>query len=105
MSIRISFVGYRDINDKNIFYHLPFNTDVGLVKEVIGRVKADGGDDIPEDVQGGLKMALMQDWTEEAIKRIVLITDAPAHGNQYHQLKRDQYPKGNPAGLNLEALM
>jgi len=50
-------------------------------------------------------MALMQDWTEEAIKRIVLITDAPAHGNQYHQLKRDQYPKGNPAGLNLEALM
>ena len=35
---------------------------------------------MPEDMQGGLKLCLLQDWTEEAVKRVVIITDAPPHG-------------------------
>lgn len=49
----------------------------------------------------------MQDWTVEAAKRVVLITDAPPHGKQYHNYQRygDDYPNGSPDGLILEDLI
>lgn len=57
-------------------------------------------------MQGGLKMCLMQDWTEEAIKRVVIITDAPPHGRQYQNVPcRDDYPEGSPDGIKIEDLM
>lgn len=59
---------------------MPFNENVEEVKTFINKVHADGGGDEPEDMQGGLKLCLLQDWTEEAAKRCVLITDAPPHG-------------------------
>ena len=80
LTVRISFVGYRDIGDTDIFEILPFTNDITKVKTFIGQAIADGGSDIPEDVQGGLKMSLLQDWTQEAAKRVILITDAPPHG-------------------------
>lgn len=49
-------------------------------------------------------MALHQDWTEEASKRVFVICDAPCHGKQYHSVD-DTYPKGSPDGLVLEDLM
>ena len=59
---------------------LPFSDNIDEVKTYISKVSAIGGDDIPEDMQGGLKLCLLQGWTEEAIKRVVIITDAPPHG-------------------------
>ena len=49
-------------------------------------------------------MALLQDWTEEASKRVFMICDAPCHGKQYHDCS-DDFPKGSPEGLVLEDLM
>lgn len=40
----------------------------------------------------------------EATKRVVIITDAPPHGSQYHD-ECDHYPNGSPEGLKLEDLM
>ena len=59
---------------------LPFSDKIDEVKTYISKVCAIGGNDLPEDMQGGLKLCLLQDWTEEAIKRVVIITDAPPHG-------------------------
>lgn len=61
------------------------------MRDFIASVPAEGGDDIPEDVVGGLKLLLMQDWTAEASKKVFLIGDAPTHGQKYHNLK-DNYP-------------
>ena len=80
LSIRVAFVGYRDIKDNRRFEVKSFTDDINQLKTFISKVKADGGADLPEDMQGGLKLCLHQDWTEEAIKRTVLITDAPPHG-------------------------
>jgi len=74
------------------------------VKAFIEATQAEGGDDEPEDLQGGLKLSLLQDWTEEATKRVFIIADAPCHGKQYHTC-RDDYPAGSPDGLVLEDLM
>jgi len=74
------------------------------MRNFIEDVPAEGGADIPEDVAGGLKVLLMQDWTAEASKRVFLIGDAPTHGKKYHGLA-DDYPNGSPEGLNLEELM
>lgn len=57
-------------------------------------------------MQGGLKLSLLQDWTEEASKKVVLITDAPPHGKKYHTYGvSDSYPEGSPDGLVIEDLM
>jgi hypothetical protein len=61
--------------------------------------------DRPEDVQGGLKLSLMQDWTEEAVKRVVLICDAPGHGYYKSEYDTDNYPRGTPDMPSLKTLM
>ena len=105
LKCRVSFVGYRDIKDTRRFELMPFNEDIQAVKKFINGVSADGGADEPEDMQGGLKLCLLQDWTEEAAKRVVIITDAPPHGKQYHNGCGDDYPKGSPEGIVIEDLM
>ena len=83
LKCRVTFIGYRDIKDDRRFEVMPFNENIDEVKTFISAVNAQGGGDMPEDMQGGLKICLLQDWTEEAIKRVVIITDAPPHGRQY----------------------
>ena len=56
-------------------------------------------------MQGGLKLCLMQDWTEEAIKRVVIVTDAPPHGEKVNGGCYDHYPNGSPEGILIEDLM
>ena len=105
MAIRVCFVGYRDIKDRDRFRVCGFSDDISMVKQFIASTNAEGGGDMPEDLQGGLKLALLQDWTAEAAKRVFIITDAPCHGNKYHAGGGDDYPKGSPDGLILEDLM
>jgi len=83
---------------------MSFSDNIDSVKKFIQDTKAEGGADEPEDLQGGLKLALLQDWTEEATKRVFIISDAPCHGKKYHN-SRDDYPQGSPDGLILEDLM
>ena len=64
MKIRVCFIGYRDIRDSVRFEVCPFTEDISQLKQFIAKVKADGGCDHPEDVQGGMKLCLMQDWTK-----------------------------------------
>jgi len=66
-------------------------------------VKARGGDDLPEDVCGGLSEALKLNWSAEK-RLIILIADAPCHGKMFHQLG-DSYPDGDPGGLEPEVLI
>ena len=80
LKIRVCFVGYRDHKDDERFSILPFQEDIQGVKDFMTKVVAEGGKDFPEDVVGGLKMCLMQDWTEEASKKVFFVTDAPCHG-------------------------
>ena len=46
---RVSFVGFRDIKDTRRFEVMPFTEDIDELRTFVGGVKAEGGDDIPED--------------------------------------------------------
>lgn len=104
LKVRVCFIGYRDIKEKERFRVLEFTENIDQVREFIKQSHAIGGGDAPEDVQGGLKLALLQDWTEEATRRVFLICDAPCHGKQYHS-ESDDFPNGSPEGLVLEDMM
>lgn len=81
--IRVAIIGYRDVLDKGRFMELEFTQNIDVAKNFVITFHATSMElnvDRPEDVAGGFKLGLMQDWTEEAIKRAVLICDAPAHG-------------------------
>lgn len=108
ITVRIAFIGYRDITTKSgRFISKSFTENVQDMKFFIALVEADGGEDAPEDVQGGLKLMLMEDWTEEATKQVFMITDAPPHGTHLHNMGAgsDHYPEGSPDGLVFEDLM
>ena len=75
------------------------------MKKFISKVNATGGGDWPEDVTGGLRACLDQDWSIVSKKQVFHIFDAPCHGKKYHGGGGDDYPDGCPKGLVLEDLM
>jgi hypothetical protein len=86
--VRVSFVGYRDIEHKQRFAIMDFSEDLDAVKAFISKVAASSifannskySFDFPEDLQGGLDHALKQNWSADSVKQAFLICDAPGHG-------------------------
>lgn len=103
--VRVCFIGFRDHKDDERFSVCPFTEDVQTVKDFMNNCIAEGGKDIPEDVVGGLKMCLLQDWTSDSIKKVFMIGDAPCHGKKYTGDLDDHYPSVSPEGLTIEDLM
>lgn len=72
----------------------PFTENVDGVKHQIMGLVAHGGDDIPEDVAGALKLASHLEWTG-TVKVLLFATDAPGHG---FTNDADSFPNGDPMG-------
>jgi hypothetical protein len=74
---------YRDNTDDYLTRQSPLSAKTKKVLDFINMQSAGGGGDYPEAVNEGLEEALMQEWSEEAIARIVfLVLDAPPHHDQ-----------------------
>ena len=88
LTVRVSFVGYRDIMINQRFIIKDFNEDLEEVKAFIAKVEANSdrapgaliNNDTAEDVQGGMNEALKQSWSADSVKQTFLICDAPGHG-------------------------
>jgi hypothetical protein len=52
--VKIGFLAYRDLKDKNRFEKQNFTDNIPLLEKFIGGLKAEGGDDECEDVIGAL---------------------------------------------------
>ncbi|CAN0134278.1 unnamed protein product, partial [Laminaria digitata] len=107
LNLRVAFVGYRDFGDKKRFEGpFDFCGEDGLPQLLakLRKIRAYGGDDIPEDVAGGLKHATELSW-KSPIRLCILIADAPCHGRMYHAGIRDRYPNGCPDELDPSKLM
>ncbi len=97
---RLSFIGYRDYEDEEQFIVIPFTFDIESVRNKISLIRALGGNDVPEDVAGAFKKTSELDWQGD-VKTIFFVTDAPAHGTDYHPITLgDRYPRGDPTGLD-----
>eukprot|EP01124_Arcella_intermedia_P017213 TRINITY_DN239_c0_g1_i4.p1 TRINITY_DN239_c0_g1~~TRINITY_DN239_c0_g1_i4.p1 ORF type:complete len:733 (-),score=170.53 TRINITY_DN239_c0_g1_i4:228-2426(-) len=89
-SLRVAFVGYRDLSDKVPFSIYPFTTDLEELREWIASVRAFGGGDKCEDVHGGISKCLKLDW-KNPTKMLFHITDSPSHGANFHNGCLDDY--------------
>ena len=85
-NFRFGSVFYRDKidvpSDKDEYFQ--FTDNMKDLQEKIGKVKAKGGGDTPEDWVGGYEIALNNmKWREDGIKLIIHIADAGAHGKRF----------------------
>lgn len=101
ITVRVCFVGYRDIKDSPRFEVLPFTEDLDAATAFIAKQRAMGGADFPEDVQGGFNKALNMDWKADSAKQVFLICDAPGHGKDICD-SGDNYPNGSPDGYKIQ---
>ena len=104
LTVRISFIGYRDI-DRNLkeeeYVDIDFTEKHEYIKNIISDCKATGGGDTCEDVAGALEKGIKKSWNSKA-RYVILVCDAPAHGNQYNNGESDDFPKGDPKGRNID---
>jgi len=95
VKMRVAYVGYRDFDcsdkDRYDFKDFVEEKDMADLHKFIARSNAMGGGDGPEDVAGGLKMALSLTWKGDT-RIIIHIADAPAHGSEYNGGMGDNYP-------------
>jgi len=101
---RVGCVFFRDHDNKQKRLEgFNFTEDLEYFAERLASVETVGGNDMPEDLLGGLNMSLSYDWKGQN-SFIVLIGDAPCHGTKYHSLD-DCFPEGDPLGLTPEGVL
>lgn len=99
----VSVIGYRDFTDVVHFQTKDFTDNINAIKEFLNNIKAEGGDDDPEDVKGAFIHALFgindkskrlswDDHGEIAGRSILWIADCPPHGCKFVAKKfQDNY--------------
>ncbi|XP_028401291.1 alpha-protein kinase vwkA-like [Dendronephthya gigantea] len=111
LNLRVAFVGYRDhydgdrvCDDEERIISLQFTDNIANFRSFVSIIKVYGGGDAAEDVFGGLEEAGNLEWSSPT--RILFhVTDAPCHGRQYHEDVLDDFPNGDPRGLNAGDLL
>ncbi|CAB1118379.1 unnamed protein product [Ectocarpus sp. CCAP 1310/34] len=90
---------YRDFGDSVQYESFDFHKEYDLHKltKKLEKIKAYGGQDFPEDVAGGLKLATELVWRGN-IRLCILLADAPCHGNVHHTGAGDMFPNCCPMG-------
>eukprot|EP00927_Polykrikos_kofoidii_P059393 TRINITY_DN54552_c0_g1_i1.p1 TRINITY_DN54552_c0_g1~~TRINITY_DN54552_c0_g1_i1.p1 ORF type:complete len:592 (+),score=78.93 TRINITY_DN54552_c0_g1_i1:76-1851(+) len=78
VTLRMGFLGYRDMEDDERFMTFDFTTDPSELRYRLESVRADGGGDTPEDVVGALELVSSFAWRSDQ-RILVHIADAPAH--------------------------
>jgi Mg-chelatase subunit ChlD/uncharacterized protein YegL len=99
MEINFCLVGFRDVGELEPFIVFPragFTKDKAVFRRVVQSLVAHGGDDGPEDLLGALDIAGTQLQWESKIKFLIVITDAPAHGQECNDDPNDRFRYGLP---------
>ncbi|KAI9012392.1 hypothetical protein DFJ74DRAFT_683737 [Hyaloraphidium curvatum] len=104
--LRTAFVGYRDFEPKDAdqsSYEVVEFMAPEYLRERILSVRASGGDDVAEDMLGGLCRVPGLDWQARA-RVMLVIADAPPHGRRFHGGKyTDRFAdKADPNGRRPE---
>jgi hypothetical protein len=77
--VRFGLVIYRDRGDIYLDQVVPFTANLDEFQVALNRVKAEGGGDVPDDLQAALKEAMGMEWNGEGLRLAFVITDAPPH--------------------------
>lgn len=80
LDIRVGMTFYRDNGDAFVTRTYGFTDDMAKARDQLGKQFAGGGGDYPEAMQDALVRAANQKWRPDAIKTLLLVADAPPHG-------------------------
>jgi uncharacterized protein YegL len=109
IEIKFSLIGFRDYGDADQIVCFPadfhFSDDKKAFKTHVQSLQARGGGDGPEDLLGALNVAGTQLKWESSIKYLVVVTDAPAHGQDCNDDPNDRHSTGDPTGLTMRKVM
>lgn len=95
-ALRFGLVAFRDHPPQDTTFitkNFGFTSDVAQIRKNLAGLSATGGGDPPEASTAALAEALNMEWEEDAVKIVVLITDAPPHGIGENM---DAFPDGSP---------
>lgn len=103
--LRLGFVAYKDFKSNPQFLVQDFTSSTSVFSAALAKIKAGGGDDVPEDVFGGLELSTMLSW-ESVSRTMIHIADAPCHGTKYHDLGSggDNYAAGDPLQRDIKEI-
>ncbi|CAF4387464.1 unnamed protein product, partial [Didymodactylos carnosus] len=103
LKLNFAIIGYRDITDNPQYETLNFTHDEDQIIRFLDKLQAKGGNDCPEDVLGALDKCLtLPNWSVSNARFIVLITDAPGHGQDLNDDENDRYKNGT--GLTVDKI-
>ena len=113
--LKVALITYRDFNpfkpilpqehEAGQYGILDFTDDMTIVYLDLDNVRADGGDDIAENMAGALNKVGKLSWPTETsphiTKKVMIIADAPCHGVEFHDINvSDNFPRGCPLGFD-----
>ena len=93
MKFKYGYIFYRDPVDSKDDIHeiIDLTDDEESLPEKIGKIRATGGGDSPEDWVGAYQLANEKISWRDGIKVIIHLADAGAHGNLFTE--NDKYPE------------
>jgi hypothetical protein len=94
LEFQVAVVAYRDFCDNIHYETIDFTTDIKSIENWLAKIEAFGGGDQPEDIQGAFINCFFGvsdkspklSWETSgdiAGRSIILMTDAPAHGDNF----------------------
>ena len=103
IDINLGFIGYKDYINYANYINIEFTQNYETLKNSLNSIKMTTNTDYPEDLEGRIELAFINNWKNNA-RFSIIIADAPCHGTKYHNMK-DNYPNGNPYRKNIEILI
>jgi len=95
LRFRVAVLGFRDVSDHSKFEALDFTENISAITDHLHGLRAEGGGDIAEDVPSALKeISQWKSWSGNA-RFVLLVTDAPCHGNSFHSGEGDNSPNND----------
>ena len=95
---QVAFIGYKDFDEPGHLLSCPFGS-MADVRSLLASLEASGGGDIAEDVGGGLQLADGLAWSAP-LKVLVHFLDAPPHGEEHHELDKEEAFCDDPDGFD-----
>ena len=77
VSLSVNF--YRDEGDEYVLRCNDFTENINSALRILKEQEANGGGDTPEAVADALEAALQRNWSENSVKLMFLVLDAPPH--------------------------
>ena len=102
-SMEMGVVVYRDEGDKPMLEAVQMTGKITKVRGFLFKVKAQGGGDFPEAVNQALGALGHLNWSSQAMKQAVIITDAPAHKENMEAIQK-KLKRMRSDGITLHAL-